>query len=220
MWNRLGTPTPRAESGTVEEFERAVAALTQHGQPNIWFYFRQAPAKLDTDEQLEQRKKVLAFKKQVQANGDAVALQNPDCLSRTSFAGQMTLLVRFSREPISDLRHTLAYVFGYTALTSSTNPKSIVSYVNVGQLHHQQLTSRLLTFGTKARLGLIFWNRADLCHEGFSPTKAGNMDLGVPRFPLTQIPSRIFASGYRLAKSLTRNKIATYRLVDSSQAVN
>src|SRR6266849_2814383 len=26
MWNRIGTPTPRAESGTVEEFERAKAA--------------------------------------------------------------------------------------------------------------------------------------------------------------------------------------------------
>src|ERR1051325_5651239 len=31
MWNRLGTPTPRAASGTVEEFDRAVAALEQHG---------------------------------------------------------------------------------------------------------------------------------------------------------------------------------------------
>src|SRR5688500_1316029 len=26
MWSRVGTPTPRAESGTIEEFERAVEA--------------------------------------------------------------------------------------------------------------------------------------------------------------------------------------------------
>ncbi|RYH64137.1 MAG: hypothetical protein EON54_06895 [Alcaligenaceae bacterium] len=69
MWNRLGTPTPRAASGTVEEFERAVAALAQRGQPDIWFYFRDSPAKLDTDEQLNQRKQVLKFKEHVQANG-------------------------------------------------------------------------------------------------------------------------------------------------------
>jgi hypothetical protein len=42
MWNRLGTPTPRAESGTVEEFERAVEAHKTGGHPEIWFYFRKA----------------------------------------------------------------------------------------------------------------------------------------------------------------------------------
>ncbi len=69
MWNRLGTPTPRSASGTVEEFERAASALEQHGQPAIWFYFRQSPSKMDTEEQLEQRRKVLEFKKRVEAKG-------------------------------------------------------------------------------------------------------------------------------------------------------
>lgn len=41
MWNRLGTPTPRARSGTVEEFERAVKTLKDKGKPHICFYFRQ-----------------------------------------------------------------------------------------------------------------------------------------------------------------------------------
>ncbi|NEQ07181.1 MULTISPECIES: hypothetical protein [unclassified Moorena] len=65
MWNRLGTPTPRAESGTVEEYERAVAAFEKDGKPDIWFYFREAGANLN-EEKLEQRGKVLAFKKKVQ----------------------------------------------------------------------------------------------------------------------------------------------------------
>jgi hypothetical protein len=69
LWNRLGTSTPRAASGTVEEFELAVAARAQLGRPEIWFYFREAPVTLDTGEQLEQRKRVLEFKKQVQGNG-------------------------------------------------------------------------------------------------------------------------------------------------------
>jgi hypothetical protein len=69
MWNRLGTPTPRAASGTVEEFERAVETFRHKRQPAIWFYFRESASRLDTEDQLEQRKKVLAFKKNVQANG-------------------------------------------------------------------------------------------------------------------------------------------------------
>ena len=66
MWNRLGTPTPRAESGTVEEYERAVAAFESNGKPDIWFYFREAAAQLNSESELEQRRKVLAFKKEVQ----------------------------------------------------------------------------------------------------------------------------------------------------------
>ena len=66
MWNRVGTPTPRAESGTVEEFERAIAAFERKGQPLIWFYFGQSAAQFKTEGELEQRQKVLEFKKKVQ----------------------------------------------------------------------------------------------------------------------------------------------------------
>jgi hypothetical protein len=90
MWNRLGTPTPRGASGTVEEFHRAVEAYNQNRQPEIWFYFRQSASKLDTDEQLEQRKKVLAFKKQVQANGMPWTYQNASGFHK-EFRRQMIL---------------------------------------------------------------------------------------------------------------------------------
>lgn len=90
MWNRLGTQTPRAGSGTVEEFQRAVEALKRKGQPDIWFYFRQSASKLDTEDQLEQRKKVLAFKKEVQANGMPWTYKNPADF-RDKFRNQMNL---------------------------------------------------------------------------------------------------------------------------------
>jgi hypothetical protein len=66
MWNRVGTPTPRAESGTIEEFKRAVRANKSHEKPEIWFYFRKSKAHLDTPEKLEQAKKVVTFKNEVQ----------------------------------------------------------------------------------------------------------------------------------------------------------
>jgi hypothetical protein len=96
MRNHLGTPTPRAASGTVEEFERAEVALAQHGQPHIWFYFRQAPAKLDTDEQLEERKKVLEFRKLVQANGLPWPYKSPADF-RSKFRNQMLLWLNTPR---------------------------------------------------------------------------------------------------------------------------
>ena len=62
MWNRIGTPTPRAKSGTVEEFGRAVKALVRKGKPQVWFYFREAPVHLTTKEDLRQREETLEFK--------------------------------------------------------------------------------------------------------------------------------------------------------------
>jgi len=69
MWNRFGTPTPRAGSGTGEEFERAAQAFEQHGRPHIMFYFREAKANLKTREQLEQRGKVLEFRTALDKKG-------------------------------------------------------------------------------------------------------------------------------------------------------
>ena len=69
MWNRIGTPTPRAKSGTVEEFTRAVRALTRRKKPEVWFYFRQAAAHLTTKEELKQKEEVLDFRAKFRTNG-------------------------------------------------------------------------------------------------------------------------------------------------------
>ena len=69
MWARFGTATPRAGSGTEEEFRRALARHN-HGDDNlrIMFYFKEAalsPNDIDGD-QLE---KVKAFRKQLADDG-------------------------------------------------------------------------------------------------------------------------------------------------------
>lgn len=44
FWSRVGTPTPRAASGTIEEFERAYARFSQNKDwPEIMLYFKDAP---------------------------------------------------------------------------------------------------------------------------------------------------------------------------------
>ncbi len=44
FWSRIGTPTPRAVSGTVEEFETALRRYREaHGSVEIMIYFKDAP---------------------------------------------------------------------------------------------------------------------------------------------------------------------------------
>lgn len=100
MWNRIGTPTPRADSGTVEEFERAVEALERNGQPHIWFYFREAPTQLNTEGELEQRRKVLEFKKKVQCNALTREYKTPSNF-REQFRNHITLWLNERQAPLT-----------------------------------------------------------------------------------------------------------------------
>jgi hypothetical protein len=77
LWNRLGTETSRADSGTVEEFRRAVQASRETGQPEIWFYFRESPVKLDTPEQVDQRSKVIKFREEIKSHGLPWSYKSP-----------------------------------------------------------------------------------------------------------------------------------------------
>ncbi len=67
FWNRFGTPTGRAESGTREEFDQAYARWKRDpGSLEIWIYFSQQSFSFTTAAELEQKGKVLAFKKELE----------------------------------------------------------------------------------------------------------------------------------------------------------
>lgn len=62
FWNRYGSPTGEADSGTVEEFERALDEHDENGIPAILFYFCQRATPLENLEALEQKRKVVEFR--------------------------------------------------------------------------------------------------------------------------------------------------------------
>lgn len=64
--HRFGAPTPRAESGTQEEFNRAVNAYKRAGRLRIMLYFSTAPFAPRGDDDMKQKQKVLDFRKKVQ----------------------------------------------------------------------------------------------------------------------------------------------------------
>jgi len=69
LWNRFGTPTGEAASGTKEEFNLAHDSWTQHQIPRIMLYFCQQPANLVKKDELEQKLAVLNFKESVSKRG-------------------------------------------------------------------------------------------------------------------------------------------------------
>lgn len=64
FWNRYGSPTGEAESGTVEEFENALDNRDEDGIPAVLFYFCQRPASLEEIEELDQKISVVQFRKE------------------------------------------------------------------------------------------------------------------------------------------------------------
>jgi hypothetical protein len=68
LWRRIGTPTQRAISGTVEEFERAHELWLDTGRPTLMLYFCTTPF-YPTHEDLAQFNGVLDFKTRVSEKG-------------------------------------------------------------------------------------------------------------------------------------------------------
>jgi hypothetical protein len=69
MWKRCGTPTASSQSGTIEEFQRALARRENTGRPVIMFYFCDEPIPIPTPEELEQLAKVVRFRADLNSKG-------------------------------------------------------------------------------------------------------------------------------------------------------
>jgi hypothetical protein len=68
IWGRFGRKTSRAESGTEEEFDRALMRYKATGSPQALVYFKDtplSPSKIDSEE----IKKIQLFKKKIEENG-------------------------------------------------------------------------------------------------------------------------------------------------------
>ncbi len=69
FWKRFGTPLKGAASGTEHEIRLAHKAWQDRRRPQVMLYFNQQPYAAQTEDELDQWKKVLAFKKEFQGAG-------------------------------------------------------------------------------------------------------------------------------------------------------
>jgi hypothetical protein len=65
LWNRFGTPTSKARSGTEEEFQLARRLFEMTGKPRVMLYFCQRPVNFTTPDQLDQKSSLLEFRTQL-----------------------------------------------------------------------------------------------------------------------------------------------------------
>jgi predicted nucleotide-binding protein len=69
MWRRFGTPTGKADSGTEEEFRKALQLWENDRTVQVLFYFSQAPFTPRTQDELDQFSKVLKFRAELEKLG-------------------------------------------------------------------------------------------------------------------------------------------------------
>lgn len=71
FWQRFGTPTSRAESGTKEEFDRAYSRYTSstNSQPHIMIYFKTSPPESIYNIDNDQFEKVKKFREKIRSQG-------------------------------------------------------------------------------------------------------------------------------------------------------
>lgn len=63
FWNHIGSTTKFGKTGTEHEFETAYRAWKRAKSPEIMLYFNEKPSSLTSDADLDQRGRVLAFRK-------------------------------------------------------------------------------------------------------------------------------------------------------------
>jgi hypothetical protein len=76
MWKRCGTPTASSQSGTIEEFQRALATRERTGSPVIMFYFCDEPIPFPNLDDLEQLTKVVRFREDLASKGYTLSYPN------------------------------------------------------------------------------------------------------------------------------------------------
>lgn len=130
MWNRLGSRTPRALSGTVEEYERAIKSNKRHQAPDVWFYFREPKLIHPSNDQLHQLGRVNDFKTRVQSEGLVSSYKTPQ---------EFKEMVR---------KHLMLWL---ESIANSTNDRAATSYrLNPYKLYYFRQT-RKLSFTQLAR---------------------------------------------------------------------
>ena len=77
LWMRFGTPTAHSDSGTLDEFEEAIAKHKKDSSSvSVMFYFKDTP-RAPMDIETEQLKKVQDFRKKYKDIGSTAHSQIP-----------------------------------------------------------------------------------------------------------------------------------------------
>lgn len=143
FWKRLGTPTARAGSGTVEEVERTLAVWRDGGQIEILVYFNQAPH-TPTIEDISQVEQVLLFRQRLESLGMLVGTYEGAADFEAKVRQHLTQIIRrwpSSKPPTVSAKPATSPAPVRDDAPTAADPK----------LWHQQLSSGELTLALDPR---------------------------------------------------------------------
>jgi hypothetical protein len=156
LWGCFGTTTPRAMSGTFEEFERAYKRFQSTGAPEIMFYFKDAPiapSKIDPA-QLQQ---VQSFRASLPEKGGLYATFEDESGFQTSLRAHLAALAqKFSTADTITSATDIAPVELACAESSNldTDELGYLDYVELYESRMADLTATLTVIsGATVRVG-------------------------------------------------------------------
>ncbi|MDZ4348195.1 MAG: hypothetical protein U1A22_01490 [Xanthomonadaceae bacterium] len=144
FWSRLGTPTSRAASGSVEEFERAYARFRTSGiAPEIMLYFKDAPiapSKLDG----AQLSGLQEFKASLAGRGGLYSTFEDQAGFEASLRAHLSAVaLKFvSGAPNKDLEHREEAIAA-ESITADDVDFGLLDYLEVYDSRAQEMTSAI-----------------------------------------------------------------------------
>jgi Domain of unknown function (DUF4062) len=94
MWNRFGTPTDVAASGTEEEFRAAINSWRSTQHPWITFYFCDRAASFTNEQQLEQKGRVVRLRNELNGLGVVRKYDSVENFENTLFQDLLRIVPR------------------------------------------------------------------------------------------------------------------------------
>ena len=97
MWNRFGTPTDVAASGTEEEFHAALSSWRATKRPWITFYFCDRPSNFTNQQQLEQKGRVVQLRAELNTLGVVRSFGSVDDFENSMFQDLVKIVPRIQQ---------------------------------------------------------------------------------------------------------------------------
>ena len=102
MWNRFGTPTDVAASGTEEEYQAALRSWRSKKRPWITFYFCDRPWTFENQRQLKQKGRVVKFRKDLNTLGVVRSFGSVDDFENGMFQDLARIVPQIQKYPAAN----------------------------------------------------------------------------------------------------------------------
>lgn len=173
LWGRFGTPTPRALSGTHEEFSRALTRHKKTGRPEIMIYFKETPLPLSQID-IDQFKKVKEFRNEISKLGGLYAVFNDTPEFETSLRSHLTSIVnKFSSD--TTIKKTSITISDMKPDTINDDDLGLLDYLDIYTIKMADMNDTIHSlFDATMRFSSLISKRAEELKES---KKLNNEDI-------------------------------------------